>query len=234
MAASSPSQFRSRSCSRCPDAGFLPVAQPPPAGRPAAAAQLLREQPPRAAGPEDEDDTGQGGAVRHAGAAALRLGRLSRQEGLDGLPEVVGTSGALMAEKGRATLHSFATRSKEAQGRQPSSGPTGPPRETEFPLQITSTDVSSRLSSSPYRPPPGPGNPNVRVPDVLGDAGALDRTGARSDGAPVRRWSVEPDAAPRIITTPKAERFRAATAAQPVDPDCAGMLSANRAVKLIW
>ena len=79
-----------------PDAGRLPVAQPAPAGRAAAAAQLLGQQPPRAAGPEDEDDAGEGGAVRDAGAAALGLRRLLGQERFDGLPEVVGDEGFVL------------------------------------------------------------------------------------------------------------------------------------------
>ncbi len=73
-----------------PDAGLLPVAQPPPAGRPAAAAELGGQHPPGAAGPQDEDDAGQRDAVRHAGSAALGLGRLYGKEGFDRLPEVVG------------------------------------------------------------------------------------------------------------------------------------------------
>ena len=46
-----------------PDAGRLPVAQPPPAGRAAPAAQLLGQQPPRRAGAQDEDDAAERGAV---------------------------------------------------------------------------------------------------------------------------------------------------------------------------
>ena len=54
-----------------PDAGFLPVAQPSPAGRATAAAQLLREQPPRAAGAQDEDDAAEGGTVRRCAGDRL-------------------------------------------------------------------------------------------------------------------------------------------------------------------
>jgi hypothetical protein len=53
-----------------PDAGALPVAQPPPAGDRAAAAELVdRQQPSGDAGAQLVDDAGQAGAVVDAGPA---------------------------------------------------------------------------------------------------------------------------------------------------------------------
>jgi hypothetical protein len=76
-----------------PDAGRLPIAEAPPAGRAAPAAEFLGQQPPRAPGPEHEDDAAEGGAIRDAGAAASRLRGFFGQQRLDGFPEVVGDKG---------------------------------------------------------------------------------------------------------------------------------------------
>jgi hypothetical protein len=73
-----------------PDARCLPVPQSSPAGHAAAAAQFLWEQPPRAARPQHEDDASKGGAIRNPWATAFRFRRFLRQQGFDGLPEVVG------------------------------------------------------------------------------------------------------------------------------------------------
>ena len=75
-----------------PDAGLLPVAQPPPAGRAAAAAQLLGEQPPGQP-VRSTRRCRQGGTVGDAGAAALRAWVAPRAEGSDGFPEIVGDKG---------------------------------------------------------------------------------------------------------------------------------------------
>jgi hypothetical protein len=76
-----------------PDAGALPVPQPPPAGDWAAAAKLTdRQQPPGDAGVELVDDAGQRGAVVDAGSAAIAAWWW-RQERLNGLPQVVGDEG---------------------------------------------------------------------------------------------------------------------------------------------
>jgi hypothetical protein len=74
----------------CPDPGFLPVPQAPPAGGAAAAPQLLREQAPRASRAQDEHDAGKGGPARDTGPAALGLRRLLRQQRFEGFPEGVG------------------------------------------------------------------------------------------------------------------------------------------------
>jgi hypothetical protein len=74
-----------------PDAGLLPVAQPPPAGHAAAAAQLLgRQQPPGHAGPQHVDDPAQHRPVPDPGPATLGMGPLGRQQRLDGRPDLVG------------------------------------------------------------------------------------------------------------------------------------------------
>ena len=85
---------------RPPDAGRLPVAQPAPAGGATAAAQLLRQQAPGGPGSEHEDDAAQGSTIRDARAAALGLGSFSRQQGSDGLPEIIGHAG-LAHDEGR-------------------------------------------------------------------------------------------------------------------------------------
>jgi hypothetical protein len=76
-----------------PDAGRLPVPQPPPAGRAAATAQLLRQEPPGTPRPEDEDDAAEGRTVWDPRPAAIRLRWLLRQQGFDGFPEIVGNKG---------------------------------------------------------------------------------------------------------------------------------------------
>jgi hypothetical protein len=73
-----------------PDAKLLPIPQPPPAGRAAAATQFLGEQSPWAPGPQDEDDAAKGGAIGDTRASPFRLGRLVRQQGFDGFPQIVG------------------------------------------------------------------------------------------------------------------------------------------------
>ena len=83
---------------RLPHAGRLPVAQPTPAGGAAAKAQLLRQQPPRGTRPEDEDDSAEHGPVGDTGAATLGLRWFSRQEGLDGLPEIIRDVGLIHDE----------------------------------------------------------------------------------------------------------------------------------------
>jgi hypothetical protein len=62
-----------------PNAGCLPVSQPPPAGRAAAATEFFGQQPPRASGSQDVDDATEGDTVRNAGAAVPWLRRLLRQ-----------------------------------------------------------------------------------------------------------------------------------------------------------
>ena len=76
-----------------PDAGFLPVAQAPPAGGAAATPQLSWQQPPRASGPQDEDDAAEGGTIRDPRAATLWLWRLLWQQRFEGFPEDVGDQG---------------------------------------------------------------------------------------------------------------------------------------------
>jgi hypothetical protein len=73
-----------------PHAGFLPIAQPPPAGRAAAASECFGHEPPGAPRPQHEDDATQRGAIRDAGTATFGLGRFLGQQRFDGLPEVVG------------------------------------------------------------------------------------------------------------------------------------------------
>ncbi len=99
-----------------PDAGRLPVAQPPPAGDAAAAAQLPRQQPPRAAGAQHEDDAAEGGTVGNAGTAALGLGRLLRQERLDGFPEIVGDKGRVLHGPDMPRPRGSETRTKPPRG----------------------------------------------------------------------------------------------------------------------
>ena len=73
-----------------PDACGLPVAKPPPTGRPAPAPEFVREESPRAARSEDEDDPAERRTIRDTWATALRLRRLLQEQRLDGFPEVVG------------------------------------------------------------------------------------------------------------------------------------------------
>src|SRR3954468_2590362 len=58
-----------------PDAGLVPIAQAGPAGHARAATQSLGQHLPGNATLQHEDDAGQGRAIRHAGSAALGLGR---------------------------------------------------------------------------------------------------------------------------------------------------------------
>jgi hypothetical protein len=76
-----------------PHPGALPVPQPPPAGDRAATAELAgRQQPPGDTGAQLVDNAGQRGAVINSGAAAI-AGRWSGQQGLDGLPQLLGNKG---------------------------------------------------------------------------------------------------------------------------------------------
>ena len=72
-----------------PDARRLPVAQAPPASAATAAPEREREQLPLDAGLEHVEDAAQGRAIRQPRMAALRLGRVRGEEGLDDGPEVV-------------------------------------------------------------------------------------------------------------------------------------------------
>ncbi len=72
-----------------PDARFLPVAQPAPAGAPAATSQLQRQHLPLDTGLEHVDDATQGRAVGVPRMPALRLRRVRRQERFDDGPEFV-------------------------------------------------------------------------------------------------------------------------------------------------
>ena len=79
-------------------AGSHPVgesafAQASPAGRATATAAFLGEQAPGAARAQDEDDAAEGCPARVARPAAFRLGRLLRQQGCNGLPELVRETG---------------------------------------------------------------------------------------------------------------------------------------------
>ena len=76
-----------------PDAGLVPIAQAAPAGHPRAATQFLGQHLPGDATLQHEDDAGQGRAIRHAGSAALGLGRLGRQQRGDDRPQVVADKG---------------------------------------------------------------------------------------------------------------------------------------------
>ena len=74
-----------------PDAGGLPVAQPPPAGHAAATAQLLgREQPPGHPGAQHVDDAAEHGPILDPGPTAIGMGRLGWQQRLDGIPDLIG------------------------------------------------------------------------------------------------------------------------------------------------
>jgi hypothetical protein len=72
-----------------PDSHFLPLSQPAPTGGSTATAQLRRHEPPRAASPQDEDDAAKGRAVRDPRVITIGLRRLLRDQGFDGLPEVI-------------------------------------------------------------------------------------------------------------------------------------------------
>src|SRR4029453_17018410 len=86
-----------------PHPGALPVVQPPPAGDRAAAAQLADgQQPPRDAGAQLVDDPGQTAAVIDAGAAAVAAWRCG-QQGLDGLPQLLGDQGVGSEGHGRGS-----------------------------------------------------------------------------------------------------------------------------------
>jgi hypothetical protein len=61
-----------------PNAGVLPVTEPPPAGRAASTAQLLEQQLPGATGADEEDDPAKGGPVGNAEPAASWLRRFIR------------------------------------------------------------------------------------------------------------------------------------------------------------
>jgi hypothetical protein len=76
-----------------PDAGLLPITEPPPTGGATAAAQLLGQQSPGTSRPQHEDDASEGRAIWDSGSAAIRLRRFLRQEGLNGFPEGVGDKG---------------------------------------------------------------------------------------------------------------------------------------------
>lgn len=73
-----------------PDASLLPVTESALAGGAAAAAQFFGQPPPGTARPQGEDDAAEGGTVGDAGPATLGLGRLLRQQGFDGFPELGG------------------------------------------------------------------------------------------------------------------------------------------------
>src|SRR5215217_2161097 len=85
---------------RPPDAGPLPVAQPPPATHPAAAAHLPRQHLPGDAALEHEQDAGQRRAILDRRTAALRARPMGREQGAEEGPERVGNEGCRHAPAG--------------------------------------------------------------------------------------------------------------------------------------
>lgn len=73
-----------------PHARTVPVAKAPPAGHAAAATHLLRKHFPGNARHKKKEDARERGAVRDAGPAAFRLGRLCWKKGFNYFPELIG------------------------------------------------------------------------------------------------------------------------------------------------
>ncbi len=76
-----------------PDARFLPATQPSSVGRAAAAAQFFREQTPGTPRAQDKDDASKGDARGNPRATTCGLWWLLRQQGFNGVPQVVGDKG---------------------------------------------------------------------------------------------------------------------------------------------
>jgi hypothetical protein len=76
-----------------PNLSLLPFTQSPPASRAAPTARLLRQLSPWTPGAYGEVDATEGGPIRNARSASLRLQRLLWQQRLDCFPEFVGDYG---------------------------------------------------------------------------------------------------------------------------------------------